>query len=138
MVLYLRRKLFYMDRQKFEEKFKERDNYEYLDNESINAILEMVTECTEDLSTTASGSEDRQLLIAMEELAELSQEVSKYLRGKGDYMGLLEELADVTIVMKHIKMILGIKDEDLNRAVCIKIDESLDKIGPSTDRTPIR
>lgn len=127
-----------MDRQKFEEKFKERDNYEYLDNESINAILEMVTECTEDLSTTASGSEDRQLLIAMEELAELSQEVSKYLRGKGDYMGLLEELADVTIVMKHIKMILGIKDEDLNRAVCIKIDESLDKIGPSTDRTPIR
>ena len=126
-----------MDRQKFEENFKERDNYDYLDNESINAVLEMVTECTEDLSTTASGSEDRQLLIAMEELAELSQEVSKYLRGKGDYMGLLEELADVTIVMKHIKMILGIKDEDLNRAVCIKIDESLDKIGPSTDRTPI-
>ena len=127
-----------MDRQKFEKKFNEKDNYDYLDDESINAVLEMVTECTDDLSKTASSGKDRQLLIAMEELAELSQEISKYLRGKGDYIGLLEELADVTIVMKHIKMILGVKDEDLNRAVCIKIDESLDKIGPSTNRTPIR
>ena len=109
-----------MDRQKFEKKFNEKDSYDYLDDESINAVLEMVTECTDDLSKTASSGKDRQLLIAMEELAELSQEVSKYLRGKGDYIGLLEELADVTIVIKHIKMILGIKDEDLNRAVCIK------------------
>ena len=127
-----------MDRQKFEKKFNEKDNYDYLDDESINAVLEMVTECTDDLSKTAASGKDRQLLIAMEELAELSQEVSKYLRGKGDYIGLLEELADVTIVIKHIKMILGINDEDLNRAVCIKIDESLDKIGPSTNRTSIR
>lgn len=127
-----------MDRQKFEKKFNEKDNYYYLDDESINAVLEMITECTEDLSKTAPSGKARQLLIAMEELAELSQEVSKYLRGKGDYIGLLEELADVTIVIRHIKMILDVKEEDLTRAVGIKIDEALDKIGPSTSRTLIR
>ena len=55
------------------------------------------------------------LIIVMEELAELSQAVSKQLRGIGDNTNLLEELADV-------QEICGVADEDINRAINVKAE----------------
>lgn len=120
-----------MDRAKFKEKLQDRYNYDYLDDSAIDNVLDLVMENTEPIFSTASSNSDRQLLIAMEELAELSQEISKFLRGKGDRIGLLEELADVSIVLRHTKRILHITEEELNKAMCVKLDEALDKIGPT-------
>lgn len=63
-----------------------------------------------------------QLIIAMEELSELQKEVSKKLRGKGNQAAILEEIADVYIILKYIRIICGFDQEDVNRAINVKMD----------------
>lgn len=60
------------------------------------------------------------LIIVMEELAELTQQVSKYIRGKADRYCVLEELADVYLSARYVKNIVGISDEELNAAINVK------------------
>ena len=67
------------------------------------------------------------MIIAMEELSELQKEISKYLRGQGDTIALIEEIADVTIMLKYIKMVVNIDDNDINKAINVKLDR-LEKI----------
>ena len=62
------------------------------------------------------------LVICMEELSELQKEVSKLLRNKGDKIALTEEIADVLIGMEYVKIITGIEEEDINRAINVKLD----------------
>ena len=62
-----------------------------------------------------------QSVVAMEEMAELQKELSKAIRGMyttGNYdtKGMLEELADVTLMLKQIMMMYHI-DEDAVRSV---------------------
>ena len=73
-------------------------------------------------SINSTGNDGIHLIIAMEELSELQKEISKELRGKGDKVNVLEELADVQIVIYYVKKILGISDEDIQKAVSVKID----------------
>lgn len=73
-------------------------------------------------SINSTGNNGIHLIIAMEELSELQKEISKELRGKGDKVNVLEELADVQIVIYYVKKILGITDEDIQKAVSVKID----------------
>lgn len=61
------------------------------------------------------------LTIVMEELAELSQHVSKHIRGCGDKVGLMEEMADVYICLEFLKSICHISDEDLQKAIDVKL-----------------
>ena len=51
--------------------------------------------------------EDLQQIVAMEEMAELTQQISKMLRGKGDLGHLAEEIADVQIMLDQLVMIYG-------------------------------
>lgn len=60
-------------------------------------------------------------IIVMEELAELSKEVSKFVRLKGNRDALLEEMADVLIGIDYLKEIHDISDEELNKAIAIKL-----------------
>lgn len=62
------------------------------------------------------------LIIDMEELAELSQEISKHIRGKGDHFSLLEEMADVQVCLLHLQNLFNISDEELNKAVNVKLN----------------
>lgn len=57
----------------------------------------------------------------MEELAELTKEISKHLRGKGNLYSILEELADVQLGIYYVQEICKIKDEDLHRAMNVKM-----------------
>lgn len=59
--------------------------------------------------------------VAMEELAELQQQISKQIRGYGDKMGLLEEMADVYICLGYLESIFNIKKEDLQKAIDVKL-----------------
>ena len=63
----------------------------------------------------------KNLIIVMEEFAECSQEVSRYIRGKSDHYNLLEEVADAWLGIKFIQQVCGISDEELNRAINVKL-----------------
>ena len=101
-----------------------------LDNETdeINKqwILEVLKESIESNLPDGNPRGHRNLIIVMEELAELGQEVSKCLRGKMDKYGLLEELADVQLGIYYVREICGINDSDLHKAMNVKMNR-LDK-----------
>lgn len=63
----------------------------------------------------------RNLIIVMKELAELSKEISKELRGKGDQYNILEELADVQLGIYYVQEVCGVANDDLYRAMNIKM-----------------
>ena len=63
-------------------------------------------------------------VIAMEECAELIQAISKVKRYGfvGEYKdNLIEEIADVSIVIREIMMIFGLSDGDINEVIDSKI-----------------
>jgi len=59
--------------------------------------------------------------VAMEEFAELQQQVSKQIRGYGDKFGLLEEIADAYICLSFLESIFDVKPEDLQKAIDVKL-----------------
>ena len=63
----------------------------------------------------------RNLIIVMEELSELSKEISKQLRDKGDQYNILEELADVQLGIYYVQEICGVNNDDLHKAMNIKM-----------------
>lgn len=72
---------------------------------------------------------NNQILVSMEELCELATVCSKYPRyedkkqaRKELQQGVLDELADVTIIMDHIKVIFGVSNSDLKKRVTKKVD----------------
>lgn len=48
------------------------------------------------------------LVVCMEELAELQQAISKFIRGKDNISNLHEEYADVTICLEKVHRICGL------------------------------
>ena len=48
-----------------------------------------------------------QVIVAIEELAELQKELTKWLRGKCNPACLLEEMADVSIMLNQLQLIFG-------------------------------
>lgn len=66
----------------------------------------------------AANGKDLQIWKAIEEMAELTNEIAKF-KG-GDYRnrhGLVDEIADVTIMMEQLRLMFG-----LNEAVQARID----------------
>lgn len=59
--------------------------------------------------------EPHQLLVAFEEMAELTKAISKAIRysREGHKTAITEEIADVEIMLEQVKMIFGIDDEDV-------------------------
>lgn len=54
-------------------------------------------------------------------LVRLQQKLSKYLRGKIDDTGLVKEVADVLTAIEMIKKKYHISDEEINKAVNVKL-----------------
>lgn len=105
-----------------------------IDEERENQIVEILRRSIKTSHTENPEIPDghHQLIIAMEELSELQKEVSKELRGKGNRLNILEEVADVYIILKYIKLICGLVDSDIRKAINVKMDrleDILDKEG---------
>lgn len=64
--------------------------------------------------------------IVMEEFAELQQQVSKQIRGYGDKLGLLEEMADAYICLSFLESIFDVKPEDIQKAIDVKLQRERD------------
>ena len=62
------------------------------------------------------------LVIVMEELAELQQQISKCIRGKEDFESLVEELGDVMLGIYYVQEICHISDEMLHKAMNVKLE----------------
>lgn len=54
---------------------------------------------------------EHQLIICMEEMAELTKELSKNMRGQDNLPHIAEEVADVEIMLEHVKVIFGIRED---------------------------
>ena len=102
-----------------------------LNDQSEQHITPSDWETIMDTSLKRDG-DTKKLQIAQEELAELIQAISKYMRGTPDSnMLVLEELADVTIVLSYVRQICGFNLEDLVKAMNVKIEREkkrLDRI----------
>lgn len=70
-----------------------------------------------------------ELVVIMEELAELSQQISKKIRGKEDKMHLLEEIADVYICLEELKILEHFTDEEIQIAKSVKLNRLRDALG---------
>ena len=60
--------------------------------------------------------------IAIEEFAELTQAISKQIRGYDNRIGLLAEMADAYIYLELLKSIFNISEEDMQKAVDVKLE----------------
>lgn len=90
-----------------------------LNKEYMHSVIE---ETIDALSTDSNPRGHENLIIVMEELAELSQQVSKTLRGQEDRMHLLEELADVYIGNEFVKNVCGFSDDEIAKAINVKLN----------------
>lgn len=66
--------------------------------------------------------------MAMEEFAELQQQISKQIRGYGDRIGLLEEMADAYICLHFLESIFDVKNEDLQKAIDVKLQRERENL----------
>lgn len=57
---------------------------------------------------------EAQIIVAIEELAELQKELTKWLRGKGDISHIAEEITDVRIMTEQLEFIFACKNEIIN------------------------
>lgn len=70
--------------------------------------------------TFGSGN---QLIVALEELAEVQKEICKVMRGEGSVLHLAEEVADATIMLEQLRRMF-----DLNAEVCKAMDEKVARL----------
>ena len=66
-----------------------------------------------------------QLLLAMEESGEFIQAISKYLR-YGDMEPILEEYADMEVMLEQVRKLLDIRKKEVNRRCAKKLYRALE------------
>ncbi len=64
-----------------------------------------------------------QIVIAIEEMSELTKEICKISRGRGNIESLAEEIADVTIMMEQLRVIY-----DINDLICDYMDAKIRRL----------
>lgn len=72
--------------------------------------------------------QDKSMVIAMEELAELQQAISKGIRGKLNKDNLTEEIADVYIILEWIKAYYNVDGEELTKWRKYKENRIIDRL----------
>ena len=63
-----------------------------------------------------------QTMVAIEEMSELTKELVKFMRGEANTDAIAEEIADVEIMLHQLKIIYGIKDENIEKHKVIKLN----------------
>ena len=94
--------------------------------EQINVIRDSIKKLDEREKEPFSGFYN--IIIVIEELSELTKELTKALRDKGSVVGIVEELADVSLGIDYIKEVFDITDKELEYARSIKIAELKKKL----------
>lgn len=69
---------------------------------------------------------DLQVIMAIEEMAELTQALTKDLRGIPDSDNILEEMADVEIMLTQLKIVYG-DTKDIKEKKLLRLAKMLNK-----------
>ncbi len=98
----------------------------------------MTERCLYEAAIAAYG-EREQSAVAMEECSELIRAINKYHRNpkKENRENLVEEIADVLIMIEQLKIMYKVTDEQIDEAVTMKLlrlFEKLDKEGHIDDK----
>lgn len=114
-----------MNRDLFKEEWNFQMSERILNNLTVEQQLDIIKESIKVLDEKCPGGfyGYHSILIVQEELAELIQELSKALRSNGtnDSIGIIEELADVSLCIDYVKEVFGITDKQLHHARTVKI-----------------
>lgn len=62
-----------------------------------------------------------QLIVAIEEMSELIKEISKWFRRNDNRLEILNELADVLIMMKQVQILFDFTDNEINDRISYKL-----------------
>ena len=65
---------------------------------------------------------DMQLNVAIEEFSELTKEICKHKRGEDNLDNIIEEMADCTIMLSQLRIIFGIRLDDISRIKWEKLE----------------
>ncbi|MCD8119726.1 MAG: hypothetical protein LUE29_09675 [Lachnospiraceae bacterium] len=97
----------------------------------LNSQLEMSVDEQADIlyESLKQDGETLTSIIAIEELAELQKEISKQLRGEGNFYDLLQEMADVDISLANLMVMHDISSSELRKVMTVKIDREKKRIG---------
>ena len=71
---------------------------------------------------------DKQLIVAIEELSELQKELCKALRGKPNKENIIEELANVLIMLDQLKIYFKIEDDEIRDIIDQKIKRTKERL----------
>ena len=63
-----------------------------------------------------------QTVVAIEEMSELQKELTKFIRGKGNRDNLIEEVADVLVMITQIQLMYHIPDDQVERIMHLKLN----------------
>ena len=74
-----------------------------------------------------------QLDIAIEEMSELTKEICKYKRGFDNRENVIEEMADVYIMLRQLRLIFNVTDKELHNAEVVKINRLKERIKEEGD-----
>ena len=77
--------------------------------------------------TCAVHSEEIKLIVAIEELAELQKALTKRLRGEGNVDDIVEEIADVYLMLEAVKYNLNISEEDIAEVMSYKMERQSER-----------
>ena len=69
-------------------------------------------------------NKEKQLIVALEELSELQKEITKNLRKKSNIDNLIEEIADVQIIIEQLKYYFNIPEESVNEVMDYKLERT--------------
>lgn len=94
------------------------------DDERNNIINDSLDSC----------SDTTKYIVTMEELAELQKEISKFARGEGNFLDLVQEMADVYICLYYIKRMLIIPDDTLQKAMDVKLVQEQKRLAKERGR----
>ena len=76
------------------------------------------------------GKENQSMML-FEEMAELQKEVCKSLRGNNNHDEIVEEIADVLIMIEQLKIMHNVKYRELNEVFNFKINRLKERLESS-------
>lgn len=76
------------------------------------------------------------LINILSELGELDVALTKYMLGERS-INLLEEVADVYCALRYLKQIVGFSDEDIAKAINIKMQRELKRISTDDEKSKL-
>ena len=71
---------------------------------------------------------EKQVVVAIEELSELQKELCKSLRDKTNKENIIEEMADVIIMINQMQMYFKISDEELHQEINYKLNRTKERL----------